>query len=337
MTAPLLAPRLTIVIPTVNRPKLVGRAVESALAQTARNIEILVSDNGSKDETQAVLATYSDPRLRIIRREHTIPAVDHGNYLIKEQLRGEFVLALSDDDYIEPDMAARVLNLFDRRPNLSFVYTGCWVHYGSESVPARTGPEFESPLDFITAYFEEKREIYWCACITRVADLRAIGPMPDGTIFGDLYYWMKVAFNGDVGCIPARLAHYTYMTDNVSSATPVFMMASELRRLADGAIDAYDRACKDREKTSQFRRICDRMVGRATANQFVWNATRGVSAGALLRTFMNCVPLFAREPSAWPRVAMALVLPGALLRRLIRRAASRRRSKLESPASERCN
>lgn len=328
MTASQPRPRMTIVIPTVNRPQLVGRAVESALAQTAQDIEILVSDNGSTDETQEVLARYRDPRLRFLRRGTTIPVNAHGNYLIQEQVRGEFLLALSDDDYVEPDMAARVLDLFDRRPDLSFAYTGCWVHYGPETFPALTGPEVESGMDFIAAYFAEKREVYWCACITRVADLRAIGPMPEDRIFGDFFYWMKLVFKGNVGCIPSPLSHYTFMTDNLSSSTPVLRWASEIRMLADEVIDVYEESCKDPGKTDELRRICSRLVARMTANQFVWNATRGASTRALIRAFVECLPYFARERSAWPRVAIALTLPRPLLSWLIHRAAARRRVKL---------
>jgi len=327
MIASQRAPRLTIVIPTVNRPHLVGRAVESALAQTAQDIEILVSDNGSKDETQDVLHKYRDPRLRMLRRETTIPATAHGNYIIGEQVRGELVLALSDDDYLEPQMVERVLDLFDRRPDLSFVYTGCWVHYGPETFPALTGPEVESGTDFIAAYFAEKREVYWCACVTRIADLRAIGPMPDGLIFGDFFYWMRLVFKGNVGCVPAPLSHYTFMTDNVSSTTPVFRWASEIRMRADEVIDAYDKSCNDPGKTRKMRRLCARLVARSAANQFVWNATRNAGTPTLVRTVRECLPFFAGEPSAWPRVALALIFPPPLLKAMIHRAA-RRRAKL---------
>ena len=51
-------PRLTIAIPTVNRAEFLGRAIECAYAQTSKDIEILVSDNGSRDETPEIIARY---------------------------------------------------------------------------------------------------------------------------------------------------------------------------------------------------------------------------------------------------------------------------------------
>ena len=54
-----MTPRLTIAIPTVNRAELLGRAIESALAQTSPDVEVIVSDNGSTDDTPAVVKRYA--------------------------------------------------------------------------------------------------------------------------------------------------------------------------------------------------------------------------------------------------------------------------------------
>ena len=71
-----MTPRLTIAIPTINRAGLLGRAIESALAQTSSDIEIIVSDNGSTDDTPAVIDRYvgrcAEGRLRTFRHPSTI-------------------------------------------------------------------------------------------------------------------------------------------------------------------------------------------------------------------------------------------------------------------------
>ncbi|MEO8303022.1 MAG: glycosyltransferase family A protein [Betaproteobacteria bacterium] len=318
-------PSLTIVIPTLNRARLVARAVESALAQTAPDIEIIVSDNGSADETPAVLARYRDDRLRHIRHECTIPATDHGNFLL-DQASGEFFLGLSDDDYIEPEFVDRVLEHFRRHKGLAFVYTGCITHYGSVAVPGITGPETEGGSDFISAFFAGKREVCWCACVARMADLRAIGPIPERRVFGDMFFWTKLAFRGSVGCVATHLAHYTFMTtDNVSSGTPVLTWALETRMLADEVLAAYGDLGGDLVPAG-LRRDCVRFVARSTANQFVWNAIRGSGKPALLAALPACLPYVSGDPSVWPRIAGALAMPRRVIRDLILKAAARRAS-----------
>jgi glycosyltransferase involved in cell wall biosynthesis len=63
------APRVSIVIPAFNRADLIGRTVESVLAQTTTDWELVVFDDGSTDETAAVAAAYADQdaRIRVLR------------------------------------------------------------------------------------------------------------------------------------------------------------------------------------------------------------------------------------------------------------------------------
>src|SRR5688572_9874134 len=112
--------RLTIAIPTLNRARDLRRAIDSALAQSSPEIEVVVSNNGSTDDTRAVMESYDDPRLRTFHHATTIPVADHGNFLI-EAARGELFLGLSDDDYLEPQFAERVIALYDRHPDVAFV------------------------------------------------------------------------------------------------------------------------------------------------------------------------------------------------------------------------
>lgn len=317
-------PRLTIVIPTLNRAYCVGRAVESALSQTYPDLEIVVSNNGSTDATREVLEKYRDPRLRIISRKETIPAEAHGNFLITEA-KGDLFLGLSDDDYLEPDFATRIMELFDRSPDLSFAYSRCWRHYSEVLVPSLPGPEVESGPEFIKAYLAGEREICWCGCVTRTSDLRAIGSIPEGRIFGDMFYWSRLAFKGKVGCVSGLLSHYLFMGDNVSSAVPVLTWAQETKQL----VDEMAAACIAHEGADENSARClladgARYVARSTANQFIWCAIRGARNADLLRALWKGTHYLAGDPKVWLRVLTAFVLPPNWQRKLILAAARRR-------------
>jgi len=215
------APRLTIAIPTLNRAGLLGRAIESALAQTSAATEIIVSDNGSTDETPAVIERYEGRGLRTFRHPSTMSAAKHGQFLM-EQAHGEFFLGLSDDDFLEPEFSTEVLAMFDRHPELSFVYTGCAVHYEGFPVPALVGPSVEPGATFLAEHYAGRREVSWCACVTRLRDLREVGPQPEDRIMGDMFFWTKLAFRGPVGCVPRVLSNYVLMrsvNDNMSHGT----------------------------------------------------------------------------------------------------------------------
>jgi len=329
-----MTPRLTIAIPTVNRAKLLGRAIDSALAQTSAEIEIVVSDNGSTDETAEVIARYAGRGLRTFRHPSTINAARHGQFLM-EQAHGEFFLGLSDDDFLEPEFAAEVLSLFDRRPDLSFVYTGCAVHYEDCQVPAQVGPPVESGADFLAAHYSGKREVSWCACVTRVRDLRELGPQPDDRVIGDMFFWTKLAFRGAVGCVQRVLSHYVLLrrdTDNISHGTSPLAWARESRALADAVIRASEQEGASCDYLARLRTDCRRHIARSTANQFVWTRLRGASAVRAWLWSIDCLPFVFGNSTALSRLVAALILPRPLLRRLLLKAAARMsRARCQSP------
>jgi glycosyltransferase involved in cell wall biosynthesis len=331
-----MTPRLTIAIPTVNRAGLLSRAIESALAQTSPDIEILVSDNGSTDETPAVMNRYAGRGLRTFRHEKTVNAARHGQFLM-EQAHGEYFLGLSDDDFLEPEFAVEVLALFDRHPELSFVYTGCAVHYEDCLVPAVVGPPTEPGLAFLAAHYADRREVSWCACVTRLRDLRELGPQPDDRILGDMYFWTKLALRGPVGCVPRVLSHYILLrsqNDNISHGTPPLVWAREAQLLADEVLDGARRAGADNGYCSRLRSDSRRHIARSTANQFIWSRLRGASAMRAWGWVASCLPYLSSSPTAWSRLIAALLLPRGTLRHLLMSSVAKLS---RQPATDKCN
>lgn len=324
-----MTPRLTIAIPTVNRAKLLPHAIESALAQTSSEIEIIVSDNGSTDDTPAVIERYvgrdSGHRIRTFRHPATMSAAKHGRFLI-EQAQGQFFVGLSDDDFLEPGFASEVLALYDRHPELSFVYTGCAVHYEDRQVPALVGPSVESGASFLAAHYSGKREVSWCACVTRVQDLLDLGPQPEDRIIGDMFFWTKMAFRGPVGCVPRVLSHYILLrpqNDNISHGTPPAVWARESRLLADEVIEASLRAGADSSYVSRLQNDCRYHIARSTANQFVWTRLRGASRKQVWDWLPESLPYISWNRVTLSRLAAALVLPQETLRWVLISSASK--------------
>ncbi len=322
-------PRLSIVIPTIGkRAELLARAIESALAQTSPDIEIIVSDNGSTDnETRAVFERYADRGLRTFRHSSTMSAGRHGLFLLK-QAHGDFFCSLSDDDFLEPEFAAEALLAFDRNPSAAFVYTGCSVHYEDIQVPCVVGPPLEPGTDFLLNHYSGRREVCWCACVTRTRELLELGPLPDDRIIGDMFFWTKLAFRGSVVCVPRVLSHYILLrppaqNDNVSHATTPLLWTRESQWVVDEVLEASRKAGLSSQCVSNLESEARRHVARSAANQFVWTRIRGARISEALRWSIECLPYFA---FTWPvisRLCVAFVVPRAMLRRAVLRSASR--------------
>jgi glycosyltransferase involved in cell wall biosynthesis len=94
-------PNVSIVIPTRDRPRLVSRAIASALAQTTPDLEVLVVDDGSVEPVRPP----DDGRVRVLRQEPPRGPCAARN-LAMTAARGRWITFLDDDDELEPDMLA---------------------------------------------------------------------------------------------------------------------------------------------------------------------------------------------------------------------------------------
>lgn len=100
---PAMAPLVTVVIAAFNTERYVGTAIESCLAQTLDDLEVVVVDDGSTDGTLAVARGYeTDPRVRVIACA-TNRGASHARNLALDAARGEWVAVLDSDDAMLPE------------------------------------------------------------------------------------------------------------------------------------------------------------------------------------------------------------------------------------------
>jgi len=113
-------PLVSILIPTYNRATYISSALDSALAQTYPNLEIIVHDDASSDNTKEVLSGYHDPRLRVIRTEDNHGMIGGWNYIVKKA-RGEYIKFLASDDLLEPTCVAELVSSALAHPNSAII------------------------------------------------------------------------------------------------------------------------------------------------------------------------------------------------------------------------
>jgi len=104
-------PLVTAIVATYNRANLVGRAIESILAQTYRNIEVIVVDDGSTDNTQQVLGKFGD-QVRVITQANAGPGAARNRGIAKAQ--GEIVAFLDSDDQWMPRKIERQVSALQK-------------------------------------------------------------------------------------------------------------------------------------------------------------------------------------------------------------------------------
>ena len=117
-------PLVSIVIPVYNREDIIHVTLESAINQSYKNIEIIVVDNCSTDDTYFKVKEYSDKdqRIRLFKNYSNIGPVNNWKKCI-EYSEGEFIKILWSDDQISFDFVERTIDVLKNNNEIAFVYT----------------------------------------------------------------------------------------------------------------------------------------------------------------------------------------------------------------------
>ena len=116
-----IIPKVSVIIATYNRAALLPRAVNSVLAQTYTDYEIIIIDDCSSDDTQEVIRAFTDPRIRVIRHGTNRGAAAARNTGI-DQARGKYIAFLDDDDECTPNRLADQVSVLDSNLSIGMVY-----------------------------------------------------------------------------------------------------------------------------------------------------------------------------------------------------------------------
>ena len=114
--------KVSVIIPTYNRSQYVCEAIDSVLAQTYQDFEIIVVDDGSTDDTKEQLEAYG-ARIRYIAQENAGPGVARNRGIL--EARGDYVAFLDSDDMWYPTKLEKQVAVLDNQPTVGFVYCDC--------------------------------------------------------------------------------------------------------------------------------------------------------------------------------------------------------------------
>jgi len=251
------APAVTVGIPTYRGARHIAETIESALAQTFADFEMLVLDDVSPDDTAEVVARYRDPRLRFLRNERNVGVEENWNRCLR-LARGRYFKLLPHDDLLAPDCLAREVAVLeaDTAERLALVFCARRI------IDVRSRPllsrRYPHPGGVIPARSAARR------CIRRGANL--LGE-PGGVLFRtalgrrvgdfdarlrivtDLDYWFRLLQHGDAYYLPENLVSFRVSQGAWSVAIGTAQDA-EFRAFIDkvGAnpalgLNALDKAC----------------------------------------------------------------------------------------------
>jgi glycosyltransferase involved in cell wall biosynthesis len=131
--------RASLIIPTFNHARFLGAAIDSALAQTLGAVDVIVVDDGSTDDTPAVLARYAG-RVRVLRQPNR--GLSSARNAGLAAARGTYVAFLDADDVMAPTKLAAQLEVLERSPAIGWTYCDVLMETVATGATARASERF---------------------------------------------------------------------------------------------------------------------------------------------------------------------------------------------------
>ena len=114
-------PAISVIVPAYNTAATIGECIDSILAQTFTDFDLIIADDGSTDNTCEIISRYKDPRMRLLRREHGF--IDTLNALLYEA-KGKYIACMDDDDIMMPDRLRLEYEYMEAHPEVAVVGGG---------------------------------------------------------------------------------------------------------------------------------------------------------------------------------------------------------------------
>lgn len=212
-------PLVSICMPAYNVGPVIGEALASVLSQTYANIEVIVVDDGSKDNTADVAQSIRDPRFRYVRNETNLGGFQTMNRAIGLST-GEVVAVYHTDDVYEPTIVEKELAYLQAHPEAGAVF--CLDHfidyegrvYGGLTMPpefsGRDTFRYEDVFPFI---LRRKNALIRCPTfMARRTVLNEVGLFDAKTydIVADLEMWLRIVRRYPIGILNERLMRYRH-------------------------------------------------------------------------------------------------------------------------------
>jgi glycosyltransferase involved in cell wall biosynthesis len=218
------APRVTVFIPVHNRAHLVGRAIESVLSQSFREFEVLLIDDGSTDNSVAVIESIGDPRVRLLRNEGNI-GIARTRQRGLDEARGTYLAVLDSDDAAAPRRLGRQVAFLDAHPEVATV--GGWTREFDSSDKVRGGIKL---LPLVPAELKARLLFRTChhhsSTMSRLSALREFGYDPAFPVSSDYDLFSRMAGKYQLANLPHVLFYRRIHDGRVTRER-----AAEVRRM----------------------------------------------------------------------------------------------------------
>ncbi|HEY2908078.1 MAG TPA: glycosyltransferase [Vicinamibacterales bacterium] len=281
-------PAVSVIMPAFNVESYIGEAIESVLAQTYTDWELVLVDDGSKDGTRAVAERYraaNPDRIIVVSHENRGLAAARNSAL--RVARGSVFALLDSDDIWEPGFLAAQMRLLDEHPDVAIVTGNATTLGGAlDGQPARPTDDRRPPLD-LAEILRDETSVFIMSIFRREVVHRIGGFDERFRTNEDYDFWVRAASAGFRFIRnPKPLAFYRRHGNNLS--------ASDVRMLA-GILRVFNKAREAHEPGTEAHRLIEQQIDRFETELLAAEAREALGRGDVAGACTNLDALRRRR------------------------------------------
>lgn len=319
-----IPPKVSVCIPVYNGSEYIKESIDSVLAQTYKNFELIVCDNCSTDNTGEIVRNYNNPGIRYVRNQKNLGGVGNANRCL-ELATGEYISIWHHDDCMMPDNLERKVRVLDEHPDVGFVHSNLILIDEKGTVVSPNIWNEDSRHDYVENGMDAFRKFMSCIhlganvfvgavlarreCYDRIGAFSTELPHVE-----DVEMWLRMSLFYNVACIGTPLVKYRVHLKSMSSGFGDYETLPYLKEHYLAARIIFEKYSDRIPQVHELKRQVLRSFGER-AISFAYNAfsSGNFTVGkSCLREALRMYPKSYQEKSFWKSSAMLMAGPNGV-------------------------
>ncbi len=247
-------PTVSVCIPSYNHARFLPASLDSVFAQTFRDFEVVVVDDGSTDNSLEILDDYAQKYPAMMRvfthPGHRNLGTSASDNLAIEMARGIYWCTQDSDDICYPDQLKRLVEFFDSRPEAGWVYgVSDFIDQDGRPLEGQYGHDLSSCPDLV-------EDLIFNAVIApqmvRMKCMKEVGPFEPGLVRGEWEYWIRLAARFPAAFMPRAVGAHRNHDSNTSISLPQHATRERIRQDVRWSLEVFTTLRRKSEANSRF-------------------------------------------------------------------------------------
>lgn len=218
-----IIPLVSVVVPCYNHQDFVKECLLSVINQSYKNIQLIVIDDGSKDESIEIIKKLQEKEGFIFEAQRNIGLTKTLNKALKKYVQGKYVAFLASDDYWATDKIKKQVEYFEANSNYGLLFSNAEIVNKESRIIGRFDEDRLKNNCSLEDLMLDRHGIPALTALIKKDVLDEVGSYDESLQMEDWDMWMRISERYQLGYMPEVLAYYRTHSENTSEKTPLMM------------------------------------------------------------------------------------------------------------------